>query len=326
MSSSLALKIVKFKDESFYECQYTGAKRKQRYAIPQAGKDRKGTFADPACAVAWLLDNSDSADPPGKIKDEKVRKLLRAVAEDLKIGSVSEQPLTRAPRIDPGENIDWSYQTKYHWMMHPRSGYTPIEHDATKTKASVEKSSSSSSSSSPSNKKSYLYTIDPESQGGKSLCVSFEFKKSVTFEEALTIRRIGFNSYKSKDCIILSEDGENDAPNPQLDSMFGSDMKCKGTAYILMRKPLHDDGCKGGGGEEVAESGGVQEVTIETKHHSHSSSSSSSSSSSKSAEPKGKKQRDRMIDSTIDSLIISNTEMGSHPTNEKKRARKETTQ
>lgn len=303
MSTSLALKIVRFKGNQYYECQYTGAKRRERYGIPreEIGKDRRGTFADPACAVAWILDQQTNK----KLDAAKGKKFLQAIALDLGIGSgVSDNKLMRAPPMDPGSDLNMSYQRDWPWMMHPKSGYTQIEKekDLSKSESPADKPE----------KKFYLYSIDPEKEGKeiKSLCVTQAFKSTIDLDEPIKVSHIRTDVFKSKEVVMLAESNEGEESgeevyNDQIDAMFGCKMNFNGRVHLIMKKPLHDDGVSSSsseGGENATIVGNAATVTIIDKHHAKSSSSSSSP-----KEKNIKSKRNQIIDTNITSLIGENT-------------------
>lgn len=287
--SSLGLKIVKFQDKHYYQCQYSGVLRNKRYGIPREGldKDRKGTFANPACAVAWVIDRTTD----GSLKPEQAKKYLHAIASDLRLGQPGSPSLKRAAEVDPGSNIDWSYENSPDWahMMKPNSGYSLIENE----RLSVKESSSSGNKSS-SDKNMYFYSIEPETDDTQARCVctKSEFKKILDLPEPVLTSRIVYGAYKSKDCFVLGDHDCQGVPNTQIDAMFGASLGFVGSVNILMRKPLHDDGSE------------VGEVTISDKHQSHSKENKSSSSSPpKQKSQNSKAQREQKIESAISSLL-----------------------
>ena len=114
-------KIVKFKKESYFECLWTGVKLSSCYALPifdkHARRLKGGSFADAACAVAWL--NANTKD--GRTKEKK----LSDVAYDL--GLSFDQALVEAPECPPVEEYDFSYRDKYDWMYKPEIHLTVDE-------------------------------------------------------------------------------------------------------------------------------------------------------------------------------------------------------
>lgn len=108
-----APKIVTFRGKKYFECMWTGVKLETCYALPEydvhAHRSKGGSFADAACAIAYL--NTKLKD--GKTKEKK----LLAIAQDLDLGA--DQELLEAPECPPIEEYDFSYRRKFPWMHQP---------------------------------------------------------------------------------------------------------------------------------------------------------------------------------------------------------------
>ena len=116
-----APKIVKFKGESYFECMWTGVKLTSCYALPEfdtkGRRSKGGSFADAACAVAWI----NSKYKEGKTKEKKLSQL----AADL--GLSADEELLEAPECPPVEEYDFSYRNKFPWMFKPEIHVTVAE-------------------------------------------------------------------------------------------------------------------------------------------------------------------------------------------------------
>lgn len=301
--ANLNLKIVRFQDDYYYECQWTGAKRKFRYGIPREGSlERRGTFADPACAAAWVVEKNKL----GLLDENKAKKLLQAIAIDLQLVKTGHLIHT-APKFDPGENIDWGYQTdpkSCEHMMFPKSGMINIQcdlHQSGRSNKSSTSTSSSSKSATP-QKRLYLYSLyqeyktpDSQEEPFVSHYVSCPFNETLTFQEPIPIKKIALATFKSKECVLFSEENSEER-NPQIAAMFSTSegLDLKGNVHIMMRKPLHEDG-----GDVDLEN---TDVAIAQKCIKGSSSSSSGSESKK----KKRQEKGIEMESNIESLLISN--------------------
>ena len=108
-----APKIVKFKGKSYFECLWTGVKLESAYILPEfdlhGNRSKGGSFADCACAVAWV--NSFYKG------NKKKRELLLGVARDLSLAL--DQELLEAPECPPIEEYDFSYRNKYPYIFRP---------------------------------------------------------------------------------------------------------------------------------------------------------------------------------------------------------------
>lgn len=115
-------KIVTFKGEDVFECLYTGLKIKECYAIPNKAGERKngGSFADSACAWAWLLQEFNEH----KMTKKKLQTYQTLVENDL--GLDVNQNLEPAPRFDIGDLEEGyeelpllSYRKEFPFMYRP---------------------------------------------------------------------------------------------------------------------------------------------------------------------------------------------------------------
>lgn len=281
--------IKKFKDEYFYECQWTGQKSRVRYGIPkeELGKERRGTFLDPACAAAYVVE----LEHKGKLDRKKAEKLLSVICKDLGL-DLSGQDLKLAPEVDAAiQTISLDYQKKFPYMLAPKSGYVSIHNELDAYLSKREKSEEKGASkSSKKTKKQFMYTVLPAagSEGGSytSYCCPCEFKNPLVLEEPILVKSIVFTSYKSKDCTLLCSDN-SPVLNNQIASMFSQEppLELRGDVHILMRKPLHEGG---------AEEEGPSVVSIEKKE---------SPASKKRKHSVSKESRELKINSQVQSVL-----------------------
>lgn len=280
----LSTKTITFNGKKYYQCQFYGKLLSRRYGIPregEIGKDRRGTFSDPACAVSWILEQIDSK----KMLEEKGRKLLSDIARDLGLDKTNAQetPLKGAPKYNPDQNIP-DYSRDMPWMMKPKSGFIHIDSDPSVTDSSKTSKASDEKSE---KKKSYIYTLDPEpSEDGKlrSYFMETTMKTPLALDEAITFRKFMVGTYKSKQVILLGEEDLGSNNNSQIDNMFGSQMGFSGRVHLIMQKPLHEDGV------EPEESG---EIVLQDPKHAKKSSGGNS-----------KSKRDQNVESSVNSILI----------------------
>lgn len=247
---ALTTKIEKLNGQHYYRDQWSGTLMKTRYGIPrEKGHARavtlKGTFKDPAAAVAWVDENTKN----GNLNAEKSKKYFVAIHEDLDLSKLQAKnpklALFPAPKINP-ENPDFSYQLENDYMMHPRSGYTHISVEEIGLKESQAKREKKSDSQ----KLFRFYTIDPSDEGEESPAFLLSAEKNsaidLTGDFPVGVRRIIATDYKGKPCILLSEE-DSQQENNKIASMFKKhDIKTKGRCHLIIQKPLHDDGVEEG--------------------------------------------------------------------------------
>lgn len=233
-------KIIKFRDEYYQECQWTGMKLTSRYGIPKEKArnkdDREYSFADGACAVAWVEEQSRL----GKMEPARCAKLLELISKDLGLEKLGRTP-TPAPKVDPA-NPDLSYRASMPWMHKPRI-YVPVQEDVAIRKNKEEEAAGDSSSSVGSDdpgkgkKMFYLYTVGT-APDQVDVC-SLPFKAVSQLPVEVKGKTFYSVTTKSKDVIILSS-GDSAEINHQVNSLLGINCEqLKGTCYLIMKKPLH---------------------------------------------------------------------------------------
>lgn len=234
------VKIIKFKDQYFQECQWTGVKLTSRYGIPKEkarkeGDARDGSFADAACAVAWVQEQNRL----GKIDDAKCAKLLGLIRRDLGLDKIHPPPqLYAAPEIDPA-NPDFSYRKTLPFMIKERV-HVPVSEDLAMRKSgkgTPRGSEDDSSTGGEEKKKLWLYTVHPE-EGIE--VTELPFKQLLELPQRIQFKKIISVTSKSKDIqVFISEDSKKH--NEQVKSILGLDESHEmlGTCYLLMKKPLY---------------------------------------------------------------------------------------
>lgn len=232
------VKIVKFGDASYFECQWSGIKLKERYGIPKkTGGEREGSFADGACAVAYYCDLRTE----GKISDKNCREKLNFIHQDLGLHK-SKHKLVPAPDIDP-VNPDFSYREDAPWM-YQKHLHVPIDVDvaANKSKCIARKE----------NKKRQCFFSVPVEGEVVEFCANRgeEIELEVPFE----VRKIGLGSQKSKEVIILSSE-DSESINKRVNSIADANEKNKiefhGNALLICRLNKDDsDGLFKSAGEK----------------------------------------------------------------------------
>lgn len=236
---SLNTKIEKSHDgKYFYRCLLWGCLMSSRYGIPREKGGTKGSFKDPLCAVKWVVDMKKQ----GRLSEEKAKRYLESIHEDLDLTRLGKELVEIS--IDDIEVPDYSYQKKFPWMMHPRSGYTHVSVDSLQLQKNQEKREKKSAS-----KQFRLYTLDPqEPEEGENSISSFlltgDKKLPLEMETPLVVRKIVRTEYKSKPCWLLSEENTEDE-NRKISAMFKKNMKdldLKGRVHLLIDKALNDDG------------------------------------------------------------------------------------
>lgn len=230
------VKIIKFRDSYFQECQWSGAKLKSRYGIPKEkarkdGDSRDGSFADAACAVAWIHDQVFR----GNMEDARSVKLLELIRKDLGLDKIQPYPknLYAAPALDPTEP-DFSYRQDHPYMYKPRL-HVPVEEDISTRKT---KGSGSGEESSGEEKKKmfWLYTVKTDSGIEET---QLPFKQILQLPQVVRGSTFYSLTNKSKDIIVLSSN-DSDKVNHQVNTTLGIDCpELKGTCYLLMKKPLY---------------------------------------------------------------------------------------
>ena len=109
-------KIHLIQGKNYMVCAWTGANLESAYGVPNPRdrSKREGYFADPACAVAFLLSSKES----GVLAEEKVTKYCKEIERDLKLRD--GQALTAAPYVDP-TNLDFTYRDSMTHMLCPQN-------------------------------------------------------------------------------------------------------------------------------------------------------------------------------------------------------------
>lgn len=108
-------KIVSFRGRKFFQCLYSGVLLEKCYAMPDRDRywrrSNGGSFADAACAVAWL----ESEKEKGKVSGKKFDYLMEAMRQEL-IPNRPELALVSAPEMKPDEPY-WGYREEHPWVL-----------------------------------------------------------------------------------------------------------------------------------------------------------------------------------------------------------------
>lgn len=241
--SGLGLQTVikQFRGKYYYECQWTGAKITERYGIPKGemGGEKRGTFVDPACAIAYIVD----AESKGRVTREKASKLIEIVIQDLGLVK-SGNTLISAPDVDQSGSMDFSYRKEHPYMVHPKSGYRKLEADLEKKGMDINSSDGKTSLKKSSlGKRLHVYTVLPEkadsSETGTQLyrtdCAQQEV---VDFGAGILLKKLALRSYKGKDAILISEENSSEI-NKQIPELFPKNTPVLlGDVHMILRKPI----------------------------------------------------------------------------------------
>lgn len=216
-------KIVTFKGEDVFECLYTGLKIKQCYSIPNKSGERKngGSFADAACAWAWLLQEFSDH----KMTKKKLQNYQVLLEDDL--GLSTEQNLEPAPRFDIGDLEEGyeelpllAYRKEFPFMSRPDL-YLDIE-EVMKEKEKKKKEKEEKEK--PMKSKIYQITADD----------MYELKK----EQFPIGSRYYVHFGKTLDCVVLEEMEDHlDHDNPITQEITGLDLR--GDALVIVSKKLN---------------------------------------------------------------------------------------
>jgi len=107
-------KVVKFKDDFYFQCLHSGVFVKKCYALPDFDRYRRrrngGSFADAACAVAYI----ENLNQKKKMSDKKYAQLLMSIRQEL-VPNRPDLELISAPEMTPEEPF-FEYRVTYPYM------------------------------------------------------------------------------------------------------------------------------------------------------------------------------------------------------------------
>lgn len=109
MPRNIKPKIVKFDDEYWVQCLWSGVLMKECYCIPFPEKRNGGSFADVACAVGWL---EKMKNEKRKIKIKEYDGYMEAIQTE-----VGTATLFSAPPMIHDEEKDFSYRNQYPYTV-----------------------------------------------------------------------------------------------------------------------------------------------------------------------------------------------------------------
>lgn len=204
----LNVPLQKVKGRWYQMCLWSGCLLDSRYGILKINEkkkttDREGSFADAACAMAYITElvRKPEGDPK-KISLEKFKKYADAIAKDLKIGEkgkFKDKHLECAPPIDP-VNANFGYRNKMPHMYQPHN-HIPVSTDIMKKdqKQGFHRE-----------KTYHVYDVPNGETSAQIESVSLEQFHSIDLEDPLLIKRIVYTGYKSGDAVILSTESSTD--------------------------------------------------------------------------------------------------------------------
>lgn len=197
------VKIVKFQGKQFFECQWSGIKLTKRYGIPKkTGGERDGSFADAACAFAYLVRQLQEE----KISEKSFREKSNSIHRDLGLHKAkNNESLVPAPELDP-VNPDFSYRNNFPWMYQEHL-HIPIERDVEEGKADSRKAKV---------KNHTMFVVPVAGEVTESVLNRGE---QVDFELPFCVAKVGMGSQKSKELIILSSE-DSELVNTRVTSLF----------------------------------------------------------------------------------------------------------
>jgi hypothetical protein len=104
-------KIVSFKGKKFFQCLHSGVLVEKCYALPDRDRywrrSNGGSFADGACAVAWLEDQKSQK----KVSEKKFEYLMEGMRKEF-----LQEILISAPDMSP-EFPYWGYREEHPWVL-----------------------------------------------------------------------------------------------------------------------------------------------------------------------------------------------------------------
>lgn len=89
-------RIVSFNGNKYFQCLHSGVLTLKCYALPtKDGRKNGGSFADAACALAWMSKQVDDK----KMTEKKYHEMLGKIKEELIPNYPAETQLIEAPEM-----------------------------------------------------------------------------------------------------------------------------------------------------------------------------------------------------------------------------------